>query len=48
MFSKIANFVEHNGLEQGERLAGRLPNYEQYLNIRYGVTGVRMFSLLLE
>lgn len=48
MFSKIENFVEHNRLEQAERLAGRIPDYEQYMHIRYGVTGVRMFSLLLE
>lgn len=48
MFSKIENFIENNRLEQAERLAGRLPSYEQYLKIRYGVTGVRMFSLLLE
>lgn len=48
MFSKIKDFVEHNELEQAERLAGRIPNCEEYLNIRYGVTGVRMFSLLLE
>lgn len=48
MFSKIQQFVDHNKLEQAERLAGRIPSYEQYMHIRYGVTGVRMFSLLLE
>lgn len=48
MYAKIENFVEHNELEQAERLAGRIPNYEEYMRIRYGVTGVRMFSLLLE
>ncbi|CAN8101905.1 unnamed protein product [Discula destructiva] len=48
MFSKIKDFVEHNEVEQAERLANRVPNYEEYLDIRYGVTGVRMFSLLLE
>lgn len=48
MFSKIEDFVEHNRLEQTERLAGRIPSYEEYMRIRYGVTGVRMFSLLLE
>lgn len=48
MYSKIENFVEHNELEQAERLTGRIPNYEEYMRIRYGVTGVRMFSLLLE
>lgn len=48
MFSKIENFVEHNRLEQAERLAGHIPDYDQYMYIRYGVTGVRMFSLLLE
>lgn len=48
MFSKIQNFVEHNRLEQAERLAGNVPDYDQYMYIRYGVTGVRMFSLLLE
>lgn len=48
MFSKIQDFVEHNRMEQAERLSGRLPNYEQYMHIRFGVTGVRMFSLLLE
>lgn len=48
MFFKIENFVENNKLEQVERLAGRIPNYEEYMHIRYGVTGVRMFTLLLE
>ncbi|KAL1845552.1 hypothetical protein Daus18300_014502, partial [Diaporthe australafricana] len=48
MFSKIEHFVAHNKLEQAERLAGRIPNYDEYMNIRYGVTGVRMFTLLLE
>lgn len=48
MLSKIQNFVEHNRMEQAERVAGRIPNYDQYMYIRYGVTGVRMFSLLLE
>lgn len=48
MFSKIQNFVEHNDLEQAERVAGRIPDYDSYMHIRYGVTGVRMFSLLLE
>lgn len=48
MFSKIEHFVAHTRLEQSERLAGRVPNYDQYMNIRYGVTGVRMFTLLLE
>lgn len=48
MFGKIENFVQHNKLEQAERLAGHVPDYEQYMRIRYGVTGVRMFSLLLE
>lgn len=48
MFSKIEDFVAHNKLEQAERLAGRIPNYDDYMRIRYGVTGVRMFTLLLE
>ncbi|KAK7735561.1 hypothetical protein SLS53_007474 [Cytospora paraplurivora] len=48
MFSKIENFVAHNKLEQAERLAGRIPDYDEYMRIRYGVTGVRMFTLLLE
>lgn len=48
MYSKIEHFVAHNRLEQAERLAGRIPNYDEYMNIRYGVTGVRMFTLLLE
>lgn len=48
MFSNIENFVAHNKLEQAERLAGRIPNYDEYMHIRYGVTGVRMFTLLLE
>lgn len=48
MYSKIENFVHHNELEQAERLAGRIPDYDEYMRIRYGVTGVRMFSLLLE
>lgn len=48
MFSKIEHFVAHNKLEQAERLAGRIPNYDEYMNIRYGVTGVGMFTLLLE
>ncbi|ROV93155.1 hypothetical protein VMCG_08735 [Cytospora schulzeri] len=48
MYSKIENFVEHNKLEQAERLAGRIPSHEEYMHIRYGVTGVRMFALLLE
>lgn len=48
MFSNIENFVQHNRLEQAERLAGRIPNYDEYMHIRYGVTGVRMFTLLLE
>ena len=48
MYSKIEHFVAHNRLEQAERLAGRIPNYDEYMDIRYGVTGVRMFTLLLE
>lgn len=48
MYLKIENFVRHNELEQAERLAGRIPTYDEYMRIRYGVTGVRMFSLLLE
>ncbi|KAG6355737.1 hypothetical protein INS49_003702 [Diaporthe citri] len=48
MYSKIEHFVAHNRLEQAERLAGRIPSYDEYMNIRYGVTGVRMFTLLLE
>ncbi|KAG8160934.1 hypothetical protein KVR01_009198 [Diaporthe batatas] len=48
MYSKIEHFVAHNRLEQVERLAGRVPTYDEYMNIRYGVTGVRMFTLLLE
>ncbi|KAF3766767.1 terpenoid synthase, partial [Cryphonectria parasitica EP155] len=48
MFSRIQDFVQYNMVEQAERLAGRIPNYEQYMQIRFGVTGVRMFSLLLE
>lgn len=48
MFSKIENFVAHNKLEQAERLAGRIPSCDEYMRIRYGVTGVRMFALLLE
>lgn len=48
MYSKIEHFVAHTRLEQIERLAGRVPNYDEYMNIRYGVTGVRMFTLLLE
>lgn len=48
MYFKIEHFVAHNRLEQVERLAGRIPNYDEYMNIRYGVTGVRMFTLLLE
>lgn len=48
MFTKIKQFVDHNEMEQAERLAGHLPDYEQYMHVRYGVTGVRMFSLLLE
>lgn len=48
MFAKIADFVRSNQLEQAERLAGNVPSYEQYMKIRYGVTGVGMFSLLLE
>lgn len=48
MFSKIEHFVAHTRLEQAERLAGRIPNYDEYMHIRYGVTGVRMFTLLLE
>ncbi|PSR92153.1 isoprenoid synthase domain-containing protein [Coniella lustricola] len=48
MFNKIEDFVEHNTLEQAERLAGRIPTYEGYMTIRFGVTGVRMFALLLE
>lgn len=48
MYSKIEHFVSHTRLEQSERLAGRVPNYDEYMNIRYGVTGVRMFTLLLE
>lgn len=44
----IEQFVKHNKMEQAERLAGRMPTYEQYMRVRYGVTGVRMFSLLLE
>ncbi|KAJ4385802.1 hypothetical protein N0V93_010233 [Gnomoniopsis smithogilvyi] len=48
MYAKIENFVHHNEAEQAERLAGRIPTYDEYMRIRYGVTGVRMFSLLLE
>lgn len=48
MFCNIENFVQHNKLEQAERLAGRVPTFEKYMHIRYGVTGVRMFTLLLE
>lgn len=48
MYAKIKDFVEHCELEQAERLAGRIPNYEQYVSLRYMVTGVRMFALLLE
>lgn len=48
MLCKIEDFVAHNKLEQAERLAGRIPNYDEYMRIRYGVTGVRMFTLLLE
>lgn len=48
MYSKIEHFVAHNRLEQAERLAGRIPSYDEYMSIRYGVTGVRMFTLLLE
>lgn len=48
MFSKIRDFVQHNEIEQAERLGGRIPNMNEYMGIRYGVTGVRMFSLLLE
>lgn len=48
MYSKIEDFVDHSRLEQAERLAGRIPNYEEYMRVRYGVTGVRMFTLLLE
>lgn len=48
MFTKIKQFVDHNKMEQAERLAGHLPDYDQYMRVRYGVTGVRMFSLLLE
>lgn len=48
MFVKIEDFVKSNKLEQVERLAGRIPNFEEYMHIRYGVTGVRMFTLLLE
>ncbi|POS74314.1 hypothetical protein DHEL01_v207289 [Diaporthe helianthi] len=48
MYTKLEHFVEHNGLEQAERLAGRVPTYDEYMKIRYAVTGVRMFTLLLE
>lgn len=48
MFTKIEQFVQHNEMEQAERLNGQMPNYEHYLHVRFGVTGVRMFSLLLE
>jgi hypothetical protein len=48
MYSKIKDFVAQNALEQAERLAGRVPDYDGYMKIRYGVTGVRMFTLLLE
>lgn len=48
MFAKIEDFVKSNKLEQTERLAGRIPNSKEYMRIRYGVTGVRMFTLLLE
>lgn len=48
LFSMIAQFFQHSELEQAERIAGRIPSYEDYLTIRYGVTGVHMFSLLLE
>lgn len=48
MFTNIEDFVKANTLEQAERLAGRIPNVEDYMRIRYGVTGVRMFTLLLE
>ena len=45
---KVKFFFHHSELEQAERLAGHIPDFDHYMEIRLGTTASRIFSCLLE
>ncbi|KAJ9150785.1 Germacrene A synthase [Pleurostoma richardsiae] len=47
-FDEVKLFFKHSEMEQAERLAGHVPDYNHYMGMRHGVTAVRIFVLLLE